>query len=120
MNNCSKCIAIEVDRLIRRYGRRIVLSNLHLEIAAGESVAIVGANGSGKTTLLRCMAGLIRIHSGEIRWFGLPAADPPASRRLVGMVAHNGLLYPQLTARENLLFADACTQLPILLGRRTA
>ena len=105
MSICTKCIAIEVDRLIRRYGGRIVLNNLHLEIAAGESVAIVGANGSGKTTLLRCMAGLIRTHSGEIRWFGRPAAAPPASRRLVGMVAHDGLLYPHLTARENLLFA---------------
>ena len=111
-----------VNRLTHRYGLRVVLNNLHLEIAAGESVAIVGANGSGKTTLLRCMAGLTRIQGGEVRWFGRPAADPPASRRLVGMVAHDGFLYPHLTARENLVFAarmhavpDPCRQADTLI-----
>ena len=105
MNTTPHRIAIGVNRLTHRYGSRIILNNLHLEIAAGESVAIVGANGSGKTTLLRCMAGLTRIQGGEVRWFGRPAADPPASRRLVGMAAHDGFLYPHLTARENLVFA---------------
>ena len=105
MNTTSHCIAIEVNRLTHRYGSRIVLNNLHLEIAAGESVAIVGANGSGKTTLLRCMAGLTRIQDGEVNWFGRPAANPPESRRLVGMAAHDGILYPHLTVRENLVFA---------------
>jgi len=106
MNISPIRIAISVNRLTHRYGSRIVLNNLHLEIAAGESVAIVGANGSGKTTLLRCMAGLTQIQSGEVRWFGRPAADPPASRRLVGMAAHDGFLYSHLTARENLVFAS--------------
>jgi heme ABC exporter ATP-binding subunit CcmA len=105
MNTISHCIAIGVNRLTHRYGSRIVLNNLHLEIAAGQSVAVVGANGSGKTTLLRCMAGLTRIQDGDVRWFGRPAADPPDSRRLVGMAAHDGFLYPHLTARENLVFA---------------
>ena len=105
MNTVSHCIAIGVNLLTHHYGSRIVLNNLHLEIAAGESVAIVGANGSGKTTLLRCMAGLTRIQGGEVLWFGRPAADPPASRSLVGMAAHDGFLYPHLTARENLVFA---------------
>ncbi|MGA2798700.1 MAG: heme ABC exporter ATP-binding protein CcmA [Thermoguttaceae bacterium] len=105
MNTNSHCIAIDVNRLTHRYGSRIILNNLHLEIAVGESVAIAGANGSGKTTLLRCMAGLARIQGGEVRWFGRPAADPPASRSLVGMAAHDGFLYPHLSARENLVFA---------------
>jgi len=65
----------------------------------------VGANGSGKTTLLRCLAALLRVNSGEIRWFGQLAAGTPKLRRLVGMVATTGFLYPQLTARENLVFA---------------
>jgi ABC-type multidrug transport system ATPase subunit len=105
MNISPNRIAICVNRLTHCYGSRIVLNNLHLEIAAGESVAIVGANGSGKTTLLRCMAGLTQIQGGEAHWFGRPAADPPASRSLVGMAAHDGFLYPHLTARENLVFA---------------
>jgi ABC-type multidrug transport system ATPase subunit len=105
MNTFPRSIAIEINRLTHRYGSRTVLNNLHLEIAEGQSVAIVGANGSGKTTLLRCMAGLARIQGGEVRWFGRPSADSPASRSLIGMAAHDGFLYPHLTARENLIFA---------------
>jgi heme ABC exporter ATP-binding subunit CcmA len=112
MNISSTTIAIGVNRLTHKFGSRVVLNNLHLEIAAGESVAIVGTNGSGKTTLLRCLAGLVHISGGEVRWFGLPAADKPASRRLVGMVAHDGFLYPHLTARENLIFAARMYAVP--------
>jgi heme exporter protein A len=112
MNAPSARIAIDVDRLTRRYGSQVVLNNLRLVIAEGESVAIVGANGSGKTTLLRCLAALTRITNGEVRWFGQPAADTPASRRLVGMVAHDGFLYPHLTARENLVFAARMYAVP--------
>jgi heme ABC exporter ATP-binding subunit CcmA len=112
MNLSSTSIAIGVDRLTQKFGSRIVLNNLHLEIAAGESVSIVGANGSGKTSLLRCLAGLVHSSGGEVRWFGLPAADKPALRRLVGMVAHDGFLYPHLTARENLVFAARMYTVP--------
>jgi heme exporter protein A len=105
VNISPSCIAISAKGLTQKFGSRVVLNNLRLEIAEGESVAIVGANGSGKTTLLRCLAALMRLSSGEVRWFGHPAADKPALRQLVGMVAHDGFLYPHLTARENLVFA---------------
>jgi ABC-type multidrug transport system ATPase subunit len=58
------------------------------------------------------MAALMRFNSGEVRWFGLPAADTPASCRLAGMVAHDGFLYPHLTARENLVFAARMYAVP--------
>lgn len=103
VNNISN--AIVADRIVKTFGSRTVLNNLRLEIVKGESVAIVGANGSGKTTLLRCLAGLIKLNSGEIRWFGKPAAITPASRNILGMVSHDGFLYPHLTASENLVFA---------------
>jgi heme ABC exporter ATP-binding subunit CcmA len=112
MHISTSSIAIGVNRLTHKFGSRIVFNNLHLEIAAGESVAIVGANGSGKTTMLRCLAGLVHISNGEVRWFGRPAADTPASRQFVGMVAHDGFLYPHLTARENLVFAARMYAVP--------
>ena len=67
MNTNSRFIAIGVNRLTHRYGSRIVLNNLHLEIARGESVAIVGANGSGKTTIIKIVAGLLQPTTGEIK-----------------------------------------------------
>jgi heme ABC exporter ATP-binding subunit CcmA len=98
-------IAIDVRRVSKRFGRRLVLDEIDLAVAAGESIVLTGSNGAGKTTLLRTMAALIRPTGGEIRWFGGATLGRYASRRLIGMVAHENRLYPQLTLRENLVFA---------------
>ena len=97
--------AILVRRLSKSFGRRTVLRQIDWQVAEGQSVAVTGANGSGKSTLLACLASVVRPTSGEVRWFGHPAAGDPAARRLVGMVAHENRLYPHLTLRENLVFA---------------
>jgi ABC-type multidrug transport system ATPase subunit len=98
-------IAIQTERLSKVFGRRVVLREIDLEVAEGEIVAITGANGAGKTTLLRCLASVLRPSAGEVRWFGRSARAGWAARRLVGLVAHESLLYPHLTLRENLIFA---------------
>ncbi len=98
-------LAIEVRRLTNRFGRRLVLEEIDLEVAAGESIVLTGSNGAGKTTLLRAMAALIRPNSGEVLWFGKKTSGQHESRRLIGMVAHESRLYPHLTLRENLVFA---------------
>ncbi|MCA2216869.1 metal ABC transporter ATP-binding protein [Jidongwangia harbinensis] len=54
------------------YGGRDVLSDVSLEVAAGEVVAILGANGSGKSTLIRAVLGLVPLTRGEIELFGVP------------------------------------------------
>ena len=91
--------------MTKRFGRRLVLDEIDLEVAAGESIVLTGANGAGKTTLLRAMAALIRPSSGEVLWFGEKAGGRHESRRRIGMVAHENRLYPHLTLRENLVFA---------------
>ncbi len=98
-------IAIEVCRMTKRFGRRLVLDEIDLQVARGESIVLTGSNGAGKTTLLRTMAALIRPTSGEVRWFGQKTAGQHESRRVIGMVAHESRLYPHLTLRENLVFA---------------
>ncbi len=97
-------IALEATDLTRRFGRRLVLCNLNLEVPGGRCVALGGANGSGKTTLLRCLAGALKPTAGQVRWFGQPAGTA-ALRHLVGLAAHESFLYPHLSARENLRFA---------------
>ncbi len=97
--------AIQTLRLSKRLGNRTVLREVDLGIAAGQCVALMGSNGSGKTTLLRCLAGITRPDSGQVRWFGRPAAESPNDRRLVGMVTHESRLYAHLSMRENLVFA---------------
>jgi heme ABC exporter ATP-binding subunit CcmA len=113
----TNTIAIEANGLCRVFGSRVVLSQVDLRVAAGECVALTGANGAGKTTLLRCLAGALRPSAGEVRWFGRLAGADAATRRLLGMVAHESFLYPHLTVRENLVFAARMCGLPDPLGQ---
>jgi ABC-2 type transport system ATP-binding protein len=58
--------AVELRRVSKQYGRKIVLREIVLSICCGEILGLVGPNGAGKTTLLRIVAGLIRATSGEV------------------------------------------------------
>jgi iron complex transport system ATP-binding protein len=63
-----------------------VLSGVDLDVAAGQTVALVGKNGAGKTTLLRALAGLERPLAGEVRWQGAGLPAGPARVRSVGVL----------------------------------
>jgi heme ABC exporter ATP-binding subunit CcmA len=97
--------AIRASQLSKAFGGRTVLDAVDLEVARGQSVALVGANGAGKTTLLACLASVLRPDGGTVHWFGYPAGRDATLRRRIGMVAHESGLYSHLTARENLAFA---------------
>jgi len=90
-------------------GRLTILDGVSLDVARGESLAIVGASGSGKTTLLGLLAGLDRPSTGEIRLGGerLDVLDEEARarlrRRLVGFVFQSFHLLPALNAEENVM-----------------
>ncbi|HET7241367.1 MAG TPA: heme ABC exporter ATP-binding protein CcmA, partial [Gemmatimonadales bacterium] len=104
---------LEATGLRRAYGRRQVLRDIDLTVAAGEAVAVAGPNGAGKTTLLRVLAGLARPDRGEVRLEGQPLRrDAPEIRRAVGLVSHQTLLYDDLTLHENLTFAARLYGLP--------
>jgi heme exporter protein A len=101
----------------KRFGRVTALAGIDFEIAAGESVAILGANGAGKSTWLRILAGLARPSAGRFEAIasagtndgeGATKAAPlarDALRGRIGYVGHATLLHGELTARENLVFA---------------
>jgi heme exporter protein A len=98
-------LKIHFSEVEKRYGMRLALRGVSLEIAAGECVALVGHNGSGKTTLLKIAAQLTRPSRGKITF---QAGENPLSledvKSRVGMVGHHTLLYEELTAEENLIF----------------
>ena len=97
--------AIELTDVGRAYGERTALSGVTLTLEPGRTLAVFGANGAGKTTLLRILATLLRPHAGRARVLGrdLPQ-DGWAVRGRVGLLAHDPLLYRELSARENLQF----------------
>jgi len=88
-------------------GKPPVLRDVSLNIASGESVAIVGPSGAGKSSLLYCLAGVLTPDSGEVRvddapFSALPAADRAGFRlRNMGFVFQFAELMDELTVREN-------------------
>jgi len=97
--------AIALEGLERRFGDRPALRGVSVRVGEGQTLAVFGANGAGKTTLLRVLATLLRPHGGSVSVLGasLPG-EAWKVRGRVGFVGHEPLLYPDLTARENLLF----------------
>ena len=100
--------AVALDGLGRAYGERIALADVTLRLPRQRTLAVFGPNGAGKTTLLRVLATLLRPHAGVVRVLGctLPG-EGWAVRGRVGLLAHEPLLYRDLTARENLRFHAA-------------
>jgi heme exporter protein A len=97
--------AVALRELGRAYGERVALAGVTLELPRGATLAVFGANGAGKTTLLRVLATLLRPHAGEAVVLGhtLPR-EGWAVRGRVGLLAHDPLLYRDLSPRENLRF----------------
>ncbi|MEU7744346.1 ABC transporter ATP-binding protein [Nonomuraea sp. NPDC049158] len=94
--------------------------DLTLEVAPGEVVALLGPNGAGKTTALRALAGLTRLSDGEIILRDRPLHTLPAEERPIGMVFQDYLLFPHLTALDNVAFGPRCHGVPKAEARRTA
>ena len=89
---------ISLRKLVKRFGREIVISELSAEIEDGELFVVVGPTGCGKTTLLRLIAGLIKPDAGEILFDGARVNELPPSERRVRMVfqGHDYALFPHL------------------------
>ena len=100
---------IHVRRLEKRYGRRRVLSDVSFDLDEGAFLVVSGANGSGKTTLLRVLAGLVAPTRGEV--------EVGIDRSRIGVLAHESLLYRELTALENLDLYGRLYRVPELRER---
>jgi ABC-2 type transport system ATP-binding protein len=85
----------------RRFGERVALIGVDLEVRESEVLALLGPNGAGKSTLLGMVSGGVCADAGDIRVAGEPAGSA-AARRQVGIVPQSSALYPTLTARANL------------------
>ncbi len=106
--------AISLRDAVALSGRFPLLAGVDLEVLPGETVLLEGANGAGKTSLLRVCAGLVPVATGRVRVFGLdPLQRRTEVRRRVGLLAHVGHLYDDLTVRENVRFAVRAAGAPV-------
>ena len=93
---------LSLQNVSKSFGTTHVLSDITLEIEAGEVVVIVGFSGAGKTTLVSLLAGLEQPDAGSVTFRGQPVSAPGPER---GVVFQNYSLLPWLTAGENVALA---------------
>jgi branched-chain amino acid transport system ATP-binding protein len=97
--------ALALDRVSAGYGETVVIEDINLQLAAGETLSIIGRNGVGKTTLLATVMGHNTLHGGDVRLHGRAIARLAPHRRNwagLGYVPQEREIFPSLTLRENL------------------
>jgi len=101
---------VEIDRLCKNFGAETAVQDVTLSVAQGEFVTLLGPSGCGKTTTLRCIAGLERPNSGEIRIGGEIVASAergvylyPEDRN-IGMVFQSYAVWPHMTVFDNVAY----------------
>ncbi len=108
---------ILAQKIRKSFGPKTVLKDIDLEIASGEICCIIGPSGSGKSTILRCINGLETVDSGVLKvngedfgyyetdkaYHALPPKRLAQQRTRVGMVFQSFNLFPNMTARENVM-----------------
>ncbi|MEU6252032.1 ABC transporter ATP-binding protein [Streptomyces sp. NPDC047043] len=82
--------------------------DITLTAAPGDVLALLGPNGAGKTTALRALAGLVPLTTGHLRLDGTDLDRTPPESRPVGVVFQDYLLFPHLTALDNVAFGPRC------------
>lgn len=99
---------ITTHSLTRKFGEKIAVDGLTLEVEAGEVFGFLGHNGAGKTTTVRLLNGVLEAQSGTAEVLGLsPAKDGPALRRRTGVLTETPSVDERLNARDNLrIYAD--------------
>jgi branched-chain amino acid transport system ATP-binding protein len=124
---------LKVRALSAFYGPFQALFDVSLDVAEGETVAVIGANGAGKSTLLRALAGALPAPPGAVELDGQPVGGRPSPALVqcgVVLVPEGRRIFPSLTVHENLLVgayrgrpgpwtvARVCELFPILGQRR--
>lgn len=97
---------LETRGLTAGYGDFKALFGIDLTVAAGETIAVIGANGAGKTTLMRSITGVLRNAPGMVLHRGEPIGALPSDavmKRGIAMVPEGRRLFPSLSVEENLL-----------------
>jgi len=98
-------LAIDIQNLVRRFGRTDAVDGLNLRVPAGRCYGLFGRNGAGKTTTIKCLLNLLRPTSGETRIFGLdPVRDDVAVKSRVAYVPDAVAFYPWMSVEDALAY----------------
>src|SRR5262245_5876097 len=95
---------LKLEAITQRFGDFVAVSNIDLDVAGGELVALLGPSGCGKSTLLRIISGFVRQSEGRVLFDGQPVDHLSPSRRGVGIVFQNYALFPHMTVAQNVAY----------------
>lgn len=102
-------IRLEIERLSKRFGRQVAISEASFTVREGEFIALLGSSGAGKTTLFRCIAGLVKPDNGNVRLAGsLRSKLQRRDRRRIAVVFQQHNLVKRLSALCNVLAGHLC------------
>jgi ABC-2 type transport system ATP-binding protein len=93
-----------LSHISKRYGSRLAVDDLTLEVRPGEILGLLGPNGAGKSTTMHVAVGLLRPDTGEVTVGAHGAPSSPEARRVLGLAPQNLAVYDLLSAEENLRF----------------
>ncbi len=99
----SESPIIDIEQLVRRYGRTDAVAGLNLQVQPGRCYGFFGRNGAGKTTTIKCLLNLLRPTAGAVRMFGLdPARHEVAVKSRIAYVPDAVAFYPWMSVRDTL------------------
>lgn len=109
MDGHSTDAVVEIDKLVKRFGDKVVLNEFTVDLKRGENLVVLGRSGSGKSVLIKCVIGLMKPESGSINVLGQDVLslghnglDDVRSR--VGFLFQSNALYDSMTVKQNLEF----------------
>jgi Cu-processing system ATP-binding protein len=91
---------LKIEHLYKSFGKLRVLEDIHLELAKGQVVGVMGPNGSGKTTLMKCLLGLTSPDSGKVFFDGQETSWDPAYRKHFGYMPQSGRYPDNMTVKQ--------------------
>ncbi|MBR1581400.1 MAG: ATP-binding cassette domain-containing protein [Bacilli bacterium] len=100
---------IETNQITKNYGKFVAVDHVDMHIKEGSIYGFVGENGSGKTTIMRLLTGLAELTSGSYTMFGVSnkSSDIYKVRNQTAAIVETASLVPTMTARDNILYAEA-------------
>ncbi len=119
-NQSSNNLMLSVTELRKRYGKKVVVDDVNLELKKGEIVGLLGPNGAGKTTTFYMITGMIQPNRGRISLGDEDITDLPMYKRArkgIGYLAQEPSIFSKLTVEDNLRLVLEMTSLPLTVQK---
>lgn len=97
-------LVLQTNSLTKKYGKQIAVNKVNINIEKGDIYGLIGKNGAGKTTIMKMACGLISQNKGDIKLF--ESSNLKKGRKRIGTIIEQPALYPNMTAKENLIYYD--------------